>query len=193
MASLEKRYDGRYRIIFCWDGQRHYHSLGSVSEREARFCRDQLEESLRFVERGLLTVPPGAELGPFLVSSGKLHSKPALTEPLRLGELLSRYRAEHPAGAKEATTRSTEIIHISHLLRLLGQKAAVAAITTETLQGYVNARAEEKGRRGRRLAHVTIQKEIGTLSSVWNRWALPLKLVAGPAPTKGLIYAKARV
>ena len=65
-------------------------------------------------------------------------------------------------------------------------------MTTETLQGYVNARAKEKGRGGRSLSHVTIQKEIGTLSSVWNRWALPLGLVNGPAPTKGLIYAKVR-
>jgi hypothetical protein len=29
MASLEKRYDGRYRIVFCWPGKRCYHSLTS--------------------------------------------------------------------------------------------------------------------------------------------------------------------
>ncbi len=75
MASLEKRYDGRYRIVFCWNGERHYHSLGNVTEREARFRRDQLEESLRDVDRGVLAIPPGAELGPFLVSGGKLKSQ----------------------------------------------------------------------------------------------------------------------
>ncbi len=36
MASLEKRYDGRYRFIFCWQAERRYHSLGSLTEREAR-------------------------------------------------------------------------------------------------------------------------------------------------------------
>ena len=34
MASLEKRYDGRYRIVFCWQGERRYHSLGKMPERE---------------------------------------------------------------------------------------------------------------------------------------------------------------
>jgi hypothetical protein len=29
------------------------------------------------------------------------------------------------------------------------------------------------------------------MSSVWNHWPQPLGLVTGPAPTKGLIYAKA--
>ena len=54
MASLEKRYDGRYRIVFCWQGERRYHSLGKLPERDAHSCLDRLEESLRFVERGLL-------------------------------------------------------------------------------------------------------------------------------------------
>ena len=93
---------------------------------------------------------------------------------------------------KEASTRSTETIHIAHLLRLIDPKTAVRSITTETLQCYVNARAKEKGRCGRTISHVTIQKEIGTLSSLWNRWARPLGLVDGPAPSKGLIYAKGR-
>ena len=115
MASLEKRYDGRYRIVFCWQGERHYHSLGKLPEREALSCLDRLEESLRFVDRELLEVPPDADLGRFLVSGSKLNARPAL-----------------------------------------------------------------------------IQKAIGSLSSVWNRWARPLGLVSGPAPTKGVIYAKAR-
>ncbi len=34
MASLEKRYDGRYRIVFCYGGKRFNHSLGKVSEDE---------------------------------------------------------------------------------------------------------------------------------------------------------------
>jgi hypothetical protein len=192
MASLEKRYDGRYRIVFCWQGERRYHSLGKMPEREARSCLDRLEESLRFVDRGLLEVPPDVDLGRFLVSSGKLNGKPALKAPLTLGELLRRYQAEHPEGVKESSTRSTESIHIAHLLRIIDPKTAVGAVAIETLQAYVNARGKEKGQRGRLISHVTIQKEIGTLSSVWNRWARPLGLVAGPAPTKGLVYAKTR-
>jgi hypothetical protein len=192
MASLEKRYDGRYRIVFCWQGKRRAHSLGKVSERDARSCLDRIEEGLRFVERGLLNVPPNVDLGLFLVSGGKLGEKPDLKPSLTFGELLERYHSEHPDGVKEANTRSTETIHISHLTRLIGARTAVGAISTEALQGYVNARANEKGRGGRKISHVTIQKEIGSLSSIWNRWARPLGLVTVPAPTKGLIYAKTR-
>jgi len=192
MASLEKRYDGRYRIVFCWQGERRYHSLGKMPEREARSCLDRLEESLRFVDRGLLEVPNDADLGRFLVSGGKLNGRPVLETPLRFGELLKRYHAEHPDGVKESSTRSTEKIHTAHLLRIIDRQTAVRAVTTETLQGYVNTRAREKGRGRRPISHVTIQKEIGTLASVWNRWARPLGLVEGPAPTKGLVYAKTR-
>src|SRR3954467_13732461 len=105
MASLEKRYDGRYRIVFCWQGERRYHSLGKLPEQEARSCLDRHEESLRFVDRGLLEVPPDADLGRLLVSGGKLNAKPILKAPLTLAELLGRYQAEHPDGVKESGTR----------------------------------------------------------------------------------------
>ena len=70
-----------------------------------------------------------------------------MTSQLTLGELLGRYQAEHPDGVKESSTRSTEKIHTAHLLRIIDRQTAVGAVTTETLQGYVNARAREKGRR----------------------------------------------
>jgi integrase len=44
----------------------------------------------------------------------------------------------------------------------------------------------------RKVSHTTIRKELGTLASIWNRWGLPQGLVAGPAPTKGLVYKKAK-
>jgi hypothetical protein len=42
MASLEKRYDFRYRIVSCWQGERRYHPLGRMPEQEARSCLDRL-------------------------------------------------------------------------------------------------------------------------------------------------------
>jgi hypothetical protein len=87
MASLEKGYDGRYRIVFCWLSERRFHSLGKMPEREARSCLDRLDESLRFVDRGPLEVPADADLGRFLVSRGKLNGRPVLEAPLRFGEL----------------------------------------------------------------------------------------------------------
>jgi len=192
MASLERRYDGRFRIVFCHQGEKFFHSLGKIPEREARSCKDRLEENLRFVERGLLEIPPGADLGVFLVSGGKLNQKPSLEKSMTLSELFAHYQEKHPAAAKEENTRYTEDIHIRHLSRLIGEKTAVRAITTETLQSYVDARSKEAGRRGELLSHVTIKKEIGTLASIWNKWALPQAFVAGPSPTKSLVYHKVK-
>jgi hypothetical protein len=78
-----------------------------------------------------------------LVSGGKLNGKPALKAPLTLGELLKRDQTEHPDGVKESRTRSTESIHIAHLLRLIDPKTTAQAVTTETLQGYVRQRTSE--------------------------------------------------
>jgi hypothetical protein len=133
MASLEKRYNGPYRIVSCWQGEPRHYSLGRMPEREARLCLDRLEESLRFVDRRLFEVPPDADLGRFLVSGGKLNAQPTLKSPLTLGELLGRYQVEHSDGVKESSTRSTEKIHIAHLLRIIDRQTAMRAVTTETL------------------------------------------------------------
>ena len=53
MASLEKRYDGRYRIVFYWRSKKFVHSLGKLSERDAISSRLQLEDNLRLLERVL--------------------------------------------------------------------------------------------------------------------------------------------
>jgi len=56
----------------------------------------------------------------------------------------------------------------------------------------VDQRCQEAGRNNRPLSDATVRKEIGTFSSIWNRWALPHGIVQAPAPTKGLIYKKAK-
>src|SRR5262249_24514441 len=150
-------------------------------------CMARLEENLRLVERGRLEVPAGADLAVFLVTDGKLNAKPIIDQPLTLEGVFERYETQLPEGAKEASTRYTERIHLEHLKRLIGAHVAFKGITTDALQRYVDARSQETGLKGKPLSHTTIQKEIGTLASIWNKWAVPQRLVAGPAPTRGLI------
>ncbi len=152
----------------------------------------RLEENLRLVERGRLEVPANADLAVFLVTDGKLNAKPALEQPLTMAEVFERYNAQLPEGAKEASTRYTERIHLEHLKRLIGTRIPFRGLTTEILQQYVDERSQESGQKGKKISHTTIQKEIGTLASIWNKWALPQKLVTGPAPTRGLIYKKGK-
>ena len=200
MASLERRYDGCYRIVFCYQGRRFNHSIGKIADRDAMSCKARLEENLRFLERGLLELPPDAELGVFLVSGGKLNGKPVLEKPLTLAEYFTRYQRTHHtgttqnggSGAWEPNSCYTEGIHIKHFLRILGRMTIVRTITTERMQDYIDTRSKEKGRHGRDLSHATIKKEIGTFATAWNNWACPLGLVSGPSPTKRLIFHKTK-
>jgi len=181
-----------YHVSFVHGGRHYSHSLKTGEIKKAEGARARLEENLADVERGRLQVPVGADLAVFLLSDGKLQTPFVVKKELTLAEMIERYRKEMPEGVKDASTWRTELIHHGHFLRLIGAKTAVATITTAMLQGYVNARATEVGRRGAPISHVTNKKEIGSLSSMWNRWAHPLGLVPATAPTKGLIYKKSK-
>jgi integrase len=189
MAWLEKRAN-RFRINYRIDGRKQQMSLRTGDPEEADACLHRFEENLRLVERGRLEVPPGADLGVFLLSDGKLNRRLIIEKPLTLKEFFEHYLENHPEGAKEASTRYTEDIHIEHLTRLLGPATSVCTITSDTLQSYVDARSRERSKFRRPISHTTIGKEIGTFASIWNKWGVPHGLVTGPAPTKGLAYRK---
>jgi integrase len=191
MAWLEKRAD-RYRINYRFGGRKQQVSLRTEDTKEADACLHRFEENLRLVERGRLEVPAGADLGVFLLSDGKLNHRPVADKPLTLKEFFDHYLEKHPEGAKEASTRYTEDIHIEHLTRLLGPATAVRAITSDAQQVYVDTRSRETSKFRRTISHTTIRKEIGTLASIWNKWGVPQNLVAGAAPTKGLVYHKGK-
>jgi len=71
---------------------------------------------------------------------------------------------------KEGNTTDTEEIHLAHLLRILGSSTALPDIPGK-LQSYATARSAEKNRQGEHISQVTVRKELGTLTSLWNRWA----------------------
>lgn len=190
MPWLEKR-GKRYRINLDYDGQHLSRSLKTGERREAEACLKRVEANLHEVERGRKKIPPGADLVLFLLSDGELTGEQTVEKPLTLSDLFARYE-QLPDGFKEANTRYTERIHIEHLKRLMGSRMPVRSITTEALQGYVDARSCEDGRNGEPVSHATVKKEVSTLSSIWNRLSQVHGLALGPAPTKGLVYRKAK-
>jgi integrase len=191
MAWLENR-KGRFRVSFRYGGKMYHHELKTENEKEAQALIGRVEENLILLERGKLEPPTDGELGLFLISDGKINSKPKIAESLPLSTFFRRYAQEFTKGAKESNTRYTETIHIKHLERIIGARTGIRSITLETLQEYVEERSKEKGRNGEVLSHTTIQKEIGTFGSIWNKWGVQKGLVAGPAPTKGLVYSKSK-
>lgn len=192
MAALQQRSSGRFRIIFCFGGKRHFVSLKTRNAKEAEANRVRVEENLRDLERGRLSLPLGANLGLFLLSDGRLSHAPVIEKSFSLNELFDAYERDFPAGTKEANTRSTEKIHVKHFRRILDGSTSLSVISTATLQRYVDKRTSEKGRDGKSISHQTIKKEIGTLASIWNRFAIPRGFVKDASPTKGLVYRKGK-
>ena len=99
-------------------------------------------------------MPPGADLLLFLLSDGQVMDRPAYEKPLTLGDLFKDY-GSLPEGVKESNTRYTECIHMKHLLKIIGGQTLVPAITTNVLQGYVDARSTDAGRHGRLVSDAT--------------------------------------
>jgi integrase len=123
-----------------------------------------------------------------MLSDGKLNAKVEVTERVDLGEFFKRYQANRPPG-KEGNTAYTEDIHIRHLLRLLGERTALPDVPGK-LQAYVTARAKEETHQGGTVSRVTIKKELGTLTSLWNRWGANNGLVTGTLSLRNLEYPK---
>jgi integrase len=89
----------------------------------------------------------------------------------------------------ESNSLYTAKIHMAHFERILGKTFSVRGLSLDDLQGYVQQRGKEKGRRKGRVSPTTMRKELSTFSAVWS-WARATGRVEGPFPNKGLRYAK---
>ena len=192
MASIEQR-GKSFRIIFRFDGQRYTRSLHTRSEKIAVTALHRLEDNLRRVELGTLSIPESVDVADFLLSDGTKTGleKPApKRSPIRtLGKLCEAYLASMPEGALESNTRTCIDIHIRHFERDLGRQLSLVEIDQVKLQEYVNKRSKAKGRRGMPLRPETIKKELATLTAIWN-WALRAKHVTSPLEKHGLRFPK---
>jgi integrase len=180
---------GFFRILFRVGGKQYHKSLKTTDLKTAEAIKGRIEETLEGIERGWVTIPPHADLWQFLFSGGKREAKVAVPEVLTLKKLFDRYEEQLPAGSMEDNSLETNKLHRKHLLRILGDKQPVRALTTTDLQGYVNKRAKENYR-GRPIGSATIKKEVATFRAIWN-WALLNQLVTVNAPVRGLRYEKA--
>jgi integrase len=175
--------------MFRFGKQRFKKSLRTTREDLAEAARTRLDENIRLVMSGRLTIPDGADVATFLLSDGKLNRKPSAPPPLTLGGLTKAFLESLPDGTMEANSLYTAKIHLAHFERILGKGFAARGLGLDDLQGYVRERAKQKGRRNGRVSPTTIRKEITTLSGVWG-WARATGRVEGPFPNKGLRYAK---
>jgi integrase len=194
MAWLETKGEV-FRIRFRFGGAKHLLPLHSSDKREADEALARFKGNLRLIERGIIDTPPiDADIGVYIVSGGTLKGRPSqssVVERITLAKLFDSYLASFPRGAKEARTWSTETTHISHLRRLLDTNLLLSEVSSKTLQAYIDARTLEKGKAKKTIRPETVHNEIGTFSSIWNKWGMQQCMTDRPAPVKNLIYPKA--
>jgi integrase len=193
MAWLETKGDV-FRIRFRYGGGKHLLALHTSDQKEADESLARFEANLRLIDRGIIEPPPAAaDLGVYIVSGGKLSTRPGetrRTEQPTLKLLFDGYLASFPRAAKEASTWKTETIHIGHLRRLLDVELSLTGVTQKTIQAYIEARTQEAGRKKRSVSRETVKKELGTFSAVWNKWGVPQGLVSGLPPLTNLTFPK---
>lgn len=190
MASLEQR-GNRYRVAFRLGGQKHQVAVKASDSKEAEACLARLEENLRLVERGRLTIPDGADVGLLLLSDGKLEQRVKTVKVMTVGELVAKYKATFTVGVKEKNTARTEKLHLGHAERILGSSTPISLVTSATLQVYIDSRVAAKYK-GRSINPQTIKKEVATLKYVWN-WAFRNEHVGSRFPGLVLVFPKAKL
>jgi integrase len=193
MAWLETKGEV-FRIRFRFGGSKHLLPLHSSDKREADEALARFKGNLRLIERGIIDTPPvDADIGVYIVSGGKLKGRPSQSpslERITLAKLFDSYLSSFPRGAKEVRTWKTETTHIGHLRRLLDTNQLLSEVTSKTLQEYIDARTLERGKAKKTIRRETVHKEIGTFSSVWNKWGMQQCFTDRPAPVKNLTYPK---
>ncbi len=189
MAWLEREPSGQFHVRFRIGSRKFKRSLKTKNESEAKTRRVRLEETVRLVESGRLTVPANVDLPTYLLSDGQFEQPLAVPNTVRLGELFDKYTESLPEGSMEANSLYTAKIHMNHLRRILRAGFVVRGLSLSDLQEYIRKRSTEKGIRGRRISPTMIKKELTTFSSVWS-WARLCDYVDGPFPNTGLRYPK---
>ncbi len=175
MASITKR-SNLYHIVFRYGGVKFTRSLDVEDEAEAQAWRARLEETIRDIRKGKLPPPPdGADVGAYLLSSGRLEREPDVTPVPTVSRLFADYFASLPKNSLEESTLYTARIHRKHFERVIGANFSLGNLTVETLSRYAAERTEEG------VGTVTIKKELATLRTVWN-WGLEAKKLKTPFP-----------
>lgn len=189
MAWLEIKNSGQYHVAFRFGNQKFKRSLRTSNKKDAEAARIRIDENIRLVERGRLTVPENVDIAAFLLSDGRLKSRIVVEKPETVSGLIARYRDESLKGAVEKNSWDTINVHLAHIERLIGKRTPLHELKTPTLQRYIEARSTEFGKRGRLVSPTTIRKEVTTFSSVWI-WASGQGLLKARFPNRGLKYPK---
>ena len=189
MATLYQR-SGIWQVRFWFAGRQFKRALKVDDERAAFGRLGEIEDTLRLLGIGRLTVPPDVEdIGTWIVSGGRSTAKPTLKETRSLKDAIKEYFEAIPAGAKSANSIATERTHLDHFIRILKPSTPIGSIGVGELQHYVTKRSKEKGIRGRKVQPETLRKELVTFGTM-RRWAKAKGWCEGELDRKALKLPK---
>ena len=192
MAWLEEHpTSGHFKICFRFGNRKLKKTIKTTSKRDAEGALARFEENLRLLERGRIELPPGADIGTFLLSDGKLATNPVLVappRPLLLKDLCDLYVGVQSNGAIEANSLDTIRIHLRHVKKTLGESFPIPTLEVSHLQGHIDRRSRKRYR-GRPLSAVTLRKEMATFRACWS-WGVQAGKLKDVFPGRGLKYPK---
>ncbi len=93
MAWLQQDPSRNYHVSFRFGGKKFKRSLHTRKRNEADSQAGRIEDNIRLVERGILTIPAGADIPTFLLTDGKLTEKPQVEDPVTLDQMFDWERA----------------------------------------------------------------------------------------------------
>jgi len=88
MASLHKDdRTGNWILMFRWAGKQFRRSSETKNKKEAGGIKARIEDTIRLLKLGRVEIPDDADPGVWIMSDGKLTSKPILraSQPHHLG------------------------------------------------------------------------------------------------------------
>jgi integrase len=192
MAWLEEHpTSGHFKICFRWGGRKLKKTVKTNNRDDAETALARFQENLNLLERGRLELPPGADIGTFLLSDGKLNGQPVAAPPprvLTLGEFRDAYIEVHSNGAMEENSLATVRMHLRHIITTLGVNFRLGNLAPADLQRHIDRRARKRYR-GRPLSAVTLRKEMASFRACWN-WGLQAGRLKEVFPGRGLKYPK---
>ena len=192
MAWLEEHpTSGHFKICFRWAGRKLKKTVKTTSRGDADTALARFNENLQLLERGRLELPPGADIGTFLLSDGKLNGHAEAAPPVRiltLGELREAYVEVHSNGAMEKNSLATVCMHLRHVITTLGKSFRIGSLAQADLQKHIDRRARKRYR-GRPLSAVTLRKEMASFRACWN-WGVQAGQMKEMFPGRGLKYPK---
>ncbi len=122
MAWVEQ-HGNLFHVAFRIGERRFKKTLKSTDRRAADALAQRIDERLRLIDQGHITLPEGVDLVAYLFSDGRLDqvATPEKEVGRTLGSLVDEYLVAVSNGSMEANTLLTLRIHLNHIQTILGK------------------------------------------------------------------------